>query len=378
MAQIIQVAEAAKRLGVSRQTLMNWSSDGIIDVRNIAGSNKSLWVDWEALEKLAPIMTDIEKARLALEKQREEMKEEYKRNSACLTEVRNNITGIERLGRLSTKMDFYESIPHIMYELGLINGREMNVVLSIIYGNTLEAIAEQHGLTRQRILQIYAKALRKSKEIGKFKDDVLSLETTREELERAKSTILYLNRELASYKRLEDMENKTMDEKVTALAETDNMIKLLTTRLVDCELSVRALNCLKCIDVDTIGDLVQLNKTDLLKLRNFGRKTMYELDDFLESLNLCWGTDVKAIFVRKMELQNAVQQNKEGSNVMKSIKEKAKEFGDYEDVFVRGANYVCDAILDMYDSASEVDEKFGKGGYDLYLELLGTIRALED
>ena len=165
---------------------MNWSRDGIIDVRTIARSNKSLWVDWEALEKLAPIMTDIEEAKLALAKQREELREEYKRNRACLTEVRNSITGVERLGRLSIKMDFYESIPRIMHELGLINEREMNVVLGVIYGTTLEQIADQYGLTRQRILQIYAKALRKSNGIGKFKDDVLSLEATKQELERAK------------------------------------------------------------------------------------------------------------------------------------------------------------------------------------------------
>ena len=57
-------------------------------------------------------------------------------------------------------------------------------------------------------------------------------------------------------------------------------------------LSVRALNCLKAADVDTLGDLVQYNKTDLLKFRNFGKKSLSELDDLLESLNLSFGTDI--------------------------------------------------------------------------------------
>ena len=57
-------------------------------------------------------------------------------------------------------------------------------------------------------------------------------------------------------------------------------------------LSVRALNCLKAADVDTLGDLVQFNKTDLLKFRNFGKKSLSELDDLLESLNLSFGTDI--------------------------------------------------------------------------------------
>ncbi len=74
--------------------------------------------------------------------------------------------------------------------------------------------------------------------------------------------------------------------------EVLKMRQLLKTRLVDLDLSVRALNCLKAADVDTLGDLVQFNKTDLLKFRNFGKKSLTELDDLLESKNLSFGTDI--------------------------------------------------------------------------------------
>ena len=80
--------------------------------------------------------------------------------------------------------------------------------------------------------------------------------------------------------------NQEFDEEVL------HMRQLLKTRLVDMNLSVRALNCLKAADVDTLGDLVQYNKTDLLKFRNFGKKSLSELDDLLESLNLSFGTDI--------------------------------------------------------------------------------------
>lgn len=93
------------------------------------------------------------------------------------------------------------------------------------------------------------------------------------------------------------------DEKITIedKAETDNeefdeevlhMRQLLKTKLVDMNLSVRALNCLKAADVETLGELVQFNKNDLLKFRNFGKKSLTELDDLLESLNLSFGTDI--------------------------------------------------------------------------------------
>ena len=70
------------------------------------------------------------------------------------------------------------------------------------------------------------------------------------------------------------------------------MRQLLKTKLTDMKLSVRALNCLKAAEVSTLGDLVQFNKSDLLKFRNFGKKSLTELDDLLASLNLSFGTDI--------------------------------------------------------------------------------------
>ena len=71
-----------------------------------------------------------------------------------------------------------------------------------------------------------------------------------------------------------------------------HMRQLLKTKLADQDLSVRALNCLKAAEVDTIGDLVRYNRNDLLKFRNFGKKSLTELDDLLTSLNLHFGMDV--------------------------------------------------------------------------------------
>ncbi len=80
--------------------------------------------------------------------------------------------------------------------------------------------------------------------------------------------------------------NEEFDEEVL------HMRQLLKTKLVDMDLSVRALNCLKSADVETLGELVVFNKTDLLKFRNFGRKSLIELDELLASLNLSFGMDI--------------------------------------------------------------------------------------
>ena len=88
------------------------------------------------------------------------------------------------------------------------------------------------------------------------------------------------------------LENSDVDSNEEFDEEVLKMRQLLKTKLTEMDLSVRALNCLKAADVDTLGDLVQYNKTDLLKFRNFGKKSLTELDDLLESLNLSFGTDI--------------------------------------------------------------------------------------
>lgn len=80
--------------------------------------------------------------------------------------------------------------------------------------------------------------------------------------------------------------NEEFDEEVL------HMRQLLKSKLVDMDLSVRALNCLKSAEVETLGELVVYNKTDLLKFRNFGKKSLTELDELLANLNLSFGMDI--------------------------------------------------------------------------------------
>ena len=92
-------------------------------------------------------------------------------------------------------------------------------------------------------------------------------------------------------------ERISIDDEVSASAETYDeeslhMRQLLKTKLVDLDLSVRALNCLKAADVDTLGELVQYNKSDLMKFRNFGKKSMTELEKLVDKKGLTFGMDL--------------------------------------------------------------------------------------
>lgn len=83
-----------------------------------------------------------------------------------------------------------------------------------------------------------------------------------------------------------DDDTEEFDEEVL------KMRQLLKTKLSDMQLSVRALNCLKSAEVETLGELVGFNKNDLLKFRNFGKKSLTELDELLAQKNLSFGMDI--------------------------------------------------------------------------------------
>ena len=93
------------------------------------------------------------------------------------------------------------------------------------------------------------------------------------------------------------------DERITLeadeVAQTDaydeeslHMRQLLKTKLIDMDLSVRALNCLKAAEVETLRDLVSFNKADLMKFRNFGKKSLIELDELVANKGLVFGMDI--------------------------------------------------------------------------------------
>jgi len=95
------------------------------------------------------------------------------------------------------------------------------------------------------------------------------------------------------------LDNNDLDGNEEFDEEILRMRQLLKTKLTDMNLSVRALNCLKAAEVDTLGDLVKFQKSDLLKFRNFGKKSLTELDDLLEHHGLSFGTDTSKYKLEK-------------------------------------------------------------------------------
>ena len=98
--------------------------------------------------------------------------------------------------------------------------------------------------------------------------------------------LLFSDEKMITWDTTEKFDNEEFDEEIL------HMRQMLKTKLVDMDLSVRALNCLKAADVETLGDLVTFNKNDLLKFRNFGKKSLTELDELLDNMQLSFGMDI--------------------------------------------------------------------------------------
>jgi len=112
----------------------------------------------------------------------------------------------------------------------------------------------------------------------------------KEALKEAAKILIYHFALFSDEKITIDLDSKSQSEE---LDENDLRIRqLLKTKLVDMDLSVRALNCLKAAEVSTLGQLVQFAKNDLLKFRNFGKKSLTEIEDLIKTKGLSFGMTI--------------------------------------------------------------------------------------
>jgi DNA-directed RNA polymerase subunit alpha len=99
----------------------------------------------------------------------------------------------------------------------------------------------------------------------------------------------------------EEEEEEEAPEEDAAKAENERMRKILLTNVDDLELSVRSHNCLKAANISTIADLVSKNEIEMLKFRNFGRKSLTELSELVVNLGLTFGIDVNKYIKKDKE-----------------------------------------------------------------------------
>ena len=272
----IKASEVAEKFGVTRQTIRNWIDKGLIIAKKIDGSTYCTTKSVKAIEdKFSEIVISegaleayIHKNHAACEEYEASIEllhstidanTELRLNKPRLTELIRVLFGIVRVG---------------------IDLRGERMIEMLLTGSDSKEISESYGISPERVNQIVEKTIRILNCEG------VQYQKLKEENERMKEELQTMENNVKSLRSFREPGAEKLE-----YSKVDVQESILTKRLVDCNITVRTLNCLKAEDIETVGDLARQHKTDLLKIRNFGKKCLIEIDDFLNELGLEWGTN---------------------------------------------------------------------------------------
>lgn len=298
MARLISREEAAMLLDVNPQTISNWVEKGLLKGHIV---DQRMKIDKATIEKYFDTLSDlsfIEKRIFAAKRDLQLAERELWKD---LDDTRSAIHLLGKGVPVHFLNEIFSSIIEACGE-DVLKEREKAILTMLLEGKDVESIAFDYGLTRTRIMQVASHAIRKLATVKTFS-----------ELRKENKQLTFENQNFpivvqSFQKRIKELEHIN-NIKTAPVSEYDYLLgdkggtftALMNTKVIDMKISVRVLNCLKAVDVETLGDLVRLRKTDLLKYRNFGKKSLTALDDLLESLNLHFGMDIDAIIAADTE-----------------------------------------------------------------------------
>ena len=298
MARLISRDEAAMLLDVTPQTISNWVEKGILQYHQV---DHLLKIDKATIEKYFDTLSDlafIEKRVFAARRDLQLAEKELEKN---LDDTRS---AIHLLGKGVPANLLNEILSSVIEACGndVLKERERTILTMLLEGKDVVDVAEDYGLTRSRIMQIASHAVRKLATVKTFSELRKECKQLVFENKNFPTVVQSFKNRIKELERLNDIEAVPVSEYDYLLGDKGGTFTaLMNTKVIDLNITVRSLNCLKAADIETLGDLIKYNKTDLLKFRNFGKKSMTELDDLLDSMNLHFGMDVDAIIAADTE-----------------------------------------------------------------------------
>ena len=294
MGKLVSIKETAQRFGLTEQTLRNWISNGYIEYHEVG--DKAKYIDEDTIMALQDTVEDIKRQQAKLEKLRDDIRYEHEVLRKEREEESTRRRYMNMMVVSAFRSGFFVTILRLLSLYGSLSDREVYFLIDYLNGYTLEAMMNKYGVSRERARQIVEKAIRKSSDLTKIETKFKEIEDLQADNTALKGTVAALEKSLAIQSVEADVAAMIKD-----MAKNEELIKLFSKRLVECNISIRALNCLKAKDIETIGDLVQCNRHSLLEFRNFGKKSLTELDDFLDSLNLTWGMDLSKVYSERVK-----------------------------------------------------------------------------
>ena len=271
--------KAAEILGVSRQTISNYIKEGILG--SYVDEHGITYVNSEDIEKYAQKYKMLAANEKMIDDKLKEVEARKRAINVELTELRNRSTANGKLASNAVGMLF--GVINAMSHLGVLPNltyRESNLLKDIINGMTYDELSIKYGVSATRIRQIAEKTCNKLT----YNENIVIAElstnrTLQYEVERLKKVIKSLQVSFDEYRRAKG-------DKPVSSAVLPPLI--LGKDINDCNLPVRILNALRWCEVYTVGDLLRKFhcKSDLYKIRNLGKKSIWIILDFVEENNL--------------------------------------------------------------------------------------------
>ena len=253
--RLLSRQDAAEFLNCSQQTVTNWVKDGIIQGHKIDGR---LFVDRDSLIAIVDDVNEIEMTK----KKISELKEQIASEEEMLNQKRESLN----LANASTKNINRNSLLAIISSYRkILPEKEYIVLKESLLNRDLSSIAENLDIDEKRIIKIAERGCKRIKyvDVDKILDENESMRKQIGELQK---------------------ENKNLRNGVVTTPKKNNA--LLAMRIKNSDLSVRAINTMYSFGLDTIGDLTLIRKEDLMKMRNMGKKTIAEIEEFMSINNL--------------------------------------------------------------------------------------------
>ena len=285
----IKASEVAEKFGVTRQTIRNWIDKGLLAAVKLDNCH---YVTMESVKAIEDKFSEIVTVEGAIEEYTNKLKEAYDEYKASVELLRQSSAENTKICLIKPRLT---ELVRIMFGIVRVSQygerRGDDMIELLLHGYDVKYIAEKYGISPERVHQIVEKDLRVLDYEGRQYVKI------KEENERLKEELQTLENNIKSLRSFREQGAESLEYNKVDVQES-----ILTKRLVDCNLSVRTLNCLRSygeyvngqwvdVPIDTVADLTRRKNTDLLKLRNFGKKCLIELDDFLNELGLEWGTN---------------------------------------------------------------------------------------
>lgn len=281
---LVPIMKAAEEFGVNRQTISNWHDAGILQGAVIKGNR---FVTRESLDRLKEVYPESAADAGRIEAYRAE-------NLALEEELKNKRKALrtERIYRNYAPRYMRNFVDNAVELMKRVDGKELHDLLDEkfihcwLFGYDINETCEEQGVSYCRYIKSarrYTRAMQKMVEYTELVERNRSLE---EELKETKDKLQNLQADMDEYRE----RFKNVDEEQSLKEQ----YPILNVPLTELDFTVRTLNVLKMHDFETLGQVIRHDRFQLLKMRHFGRKSLIEIEDFLERYGLELGTDPTA------------------------------------------------------------------------------------